>query len=407
LIFYLQKIYETAAICHPHSPQWLNENRTRIEDGNIVRVGLIVNPVAGMGGKVGLKGTDGIVKEAVAKGAKPVAPKRATEFLGEFRQLLKENIVEVLACPGRMGAEEAKEAGVPVRVLPMSLGKETSARDTEEAVRLLGDAKVELIVFVGGDGTAKDILDAMKGKADIPVLGVPAGVKMYSGIFAINPSLAAQAVVSFVENRAEVSDFEVMDADESAIRADVFDVRLYGCLKGLSLPALLQGSKEVTPETVSEKDSQDAIASYVVEELPKNATLILGPGTTVRRIAEFLGVKKTVLGVDIYLDGKVTLDADENTLLKTINDWGNTWIILSPIGHQGILIGRGNQQISPEVIRRVGKQRILVVATLNKLGGIEGKSLTVDTGEAETDGLLRGEILVVTGYKQGVWVSVQ
>jgi predicted polyphosphate/ATP-dependent NAD kinase len=360
-----------------------------------------------MGGKVGLKGTDNVVKEAIDKGAKPVAPARAEEFLAEFRRRLGEKEIELLVCPGKMGANEAKKVGMSTEVLPMRLDKNTSGQDTKHAVRLLSEAKAELIIFVGGDGTARDILDAIKEDCEIPVLGVPAGVKMYSGIFAINPTLAAEAAVSFAEGRAEVSDFEVMDANEEAIRDDVFDVKLYGCLKGLSLPALIQGGKELSPETVNEQQSQIDIANYVVEELPKNATLILGPGTTVERIAEKLNVKKTLLGVDLYRDGKATLDMNEKTLLQNIKDWSTTWIILSPIGHQGILLGRGNQQISPKVIKRVGKKHILAVATLNKLVGIEGKTLRVDTGDAETDSLLKGQILVVTGYKQGVTVPVQ
>ena len=371
-----------------------------------MRIGFIVNPVAGMGGKVGLKGTDGVLKEAIAKGAEPVAPQRAVEFLKELKQRMVSSI-EVLCCPAGMGEEEAKAAGVYAEVLPMKISAQTNAVDTENAVKLLTAAKVDLIVFVGGDGTARNILDVMKENGNTPVLGVPAGVKMYSGIFAINPKDAAQAAAAYAEHHAELSDFEVMDADENAIRNDIFDVKLYGCLKGISIPALIQGSKEVSPETRSETESQTAIAKYVVEELPKGATLILGPGTTVERIAEALGVKKTVLGVDIYSRDKVTLDVDEKTLLNTVEDWRNTWIILSPIGHQGILLGRGNQQISPKIIKRVGKKHILIVATLSKLGTIESQTLRVDTGDAEVDVLLRGESLVVTGYKEGVTVPVQ
>jgi predicted polyphosphate/ATP-dependent NAD kinase len=371
-----------------------------------VRLGFIVNPVAGMGGKVGLKGTDGVAKEALARGAEPVAPQRATEFLRELKQRMSCGF-EVLCCPEAMGAQETKAAGVPAQVLSMKIGSQTSAADTENAVKLLIEAKVDLIVFVGGDGTARNILDALKEKGDIPVLGVPAGVKMYSGIFAINPHDAAEAVADFAEHQAELADFEVMDADEDAIRNDVFDVKLYGCLKGISVPALIQGSKEVSPETRSETASQTAIAKYVVEELPKDATLILGPGTTVKRIAEELGVKKTVLGVDIYREGKATLDVDEKTLLETVKDWKKTWIILSPIGHQGILLGRGNQQISPQIVKRVGKKHILIAATLSKLGTIEAKALRVDTGDAEADTMLRGESLVVTGYREGVTLPIQ
>ncbi len=372
-----------------------------------MRIGFIVNPVAGMGGKVGLKGTDGVVKQAVAKGAMPVAPQRAEEFLRELRQVLTGALVEVLCCPGKMGAEEAESAGFKYQVLPMAVGANTSAKDTEAAVKLLKKAKVDVIAFVGGDGTARNILDALKGNEETPVIGVPAGVKMYSGIFAINPKDAAQAVAAFAEHRVEIADFEIMDADENAIRNDIFDVKLYGCLKGLSVPAFIQGSKEVSPSTISEKQSQVDIAKYVVEELPKDATLILGPGTTVERIAEELGVKKTVLGVDIYFGGKIVRDLDEKTLLENIKNWSKTWIILSPIGHQGILLGRGNQQISPEIVKRVGKKHILVVATLNKLQGMDGSALRVDTGDQDANAILRGEKLVVTGYREGITVPVQ
>jgi predicted polyphosphate/ATP-dependent NAD kinase len=358
-----------------------------------------------MGGKVGLKGTDGVVQQAIAKGADPVAPKRAAEFLRELKERLTGN-VDLFCPPAKMGEEEAKEVGYSPEVLTMTIAKETSAKDTMTAVGLLNGKKVDLIVFVGGDGTARNIFDAMKND-DTPVLGVPAGVKMYSGIFAINPRDAAEAVATYSEHHAEVSDFEVMDADESAIRNDVFDVKLYGCLKGISIPALIQGCKEVSPETRSEAESQGAIAKYVVEELPKDATLILGPGTTVEHIAKTLGVKKTILGVDIYFQGKVILDVNEKILLEKIDDWNQTWIILSPIGHQGILLGRGNQQISPNIVKRVGKKHVLIVATLNKLGTIEARALRVDTGDAETDAMLRGDFLVITGYREGVTVPVQ
>jgi predicted polyphosphate/ATP-dependent NAD kinase len=370
-----------------------------------MRIGLIVNPIAGMGGKVGLKGTDGKIQEAFAKGAQPVAPQRATDFLRELKHRLGETKVEVLCAAGQMGTQEAQAAGISYQTLPMTVEEETSASDTQTAVKLLNQAKVDVIVFVGGDGTARNILDAVKEtESAMPVVGVPAGVKMYSGIFAINPTDAAEAVTAFLQNRAEVADFEIMDADENAIRNDVFDVKLYGYLKGVSVPLLIQGSKEVSIATVSEKSSQTLIADYVVAELPKDATLILGPGTTVEAISEKLGVKKTVLGVDIYQNNGVVSDVDEKIILQTVTDWQHTWLILSPIGHQGILLGRGNQQISPQIIKRIGKSHILVVATLHKLQGIE--ALRVDTGDAEVDALLKGELLVVTGYREGVTVPV-
>jgi predicted polyphosphate/ATP-dependent NAD kinase len=306
-----------------------------------------------------------------------------------------------------MGEKEAKTAGFPVQVLPMKIGEKTSAEDTKKAVRLLATAKVDLIVFVGGDGTAKDIYDAMQSLNPIPVLGVPSGVKMYSGIFAVSPEDAVEVVFAFARNQAETAEFEIMDADENAIRNDTFVVKLYGFLKGPFVPMRIQGSKQVSPETADEKENQTAIARFIMEEMQPNATYILGPGTTVKRLAELLGVEKTVLGVDIYREGKVILDVDEKKILEEVEDWQNTWIVLSPIGRQGILLGRGNQQISPEIIKRVGKQRIIVAATKNKLQSIEGGVLRVDTGDAEVDKMLMGYIRVVTDYREWRLMPVQ
>jgi predicted polyphosphate/ATP-dependent NAD kinase len=264
-----------------------------------------------------------------------------------------------------------------------------------------------LIVFVGGDGTAKDIYDAMQSLNPIPVLGVPSGVKMYSGIFAVSPEDAVEIVLAFARNQAEIAEFEIMDADENAIRSDTFVVKLYGFLKGPFVHMRIQGSKQVSPETADEKENQTAIARFIIEEMRPNATYILGPGTTVKRLAELLGVEKTVLGVDIYREGKVILDVDEKKILEEVKDWQNTWIVLSPIGRQGILLGRGNQQISPEIIKRVGKQRIIVAATKNKLQSIEGGVLRVDTGDAEVDKMLMGYIRVVTDYREWRLMPVQ
>ena len=373
----------------------------------IMKLGFIVNPIAGMGGRVGLKGTDGVLKEAVARGAKPLAPKRAIEFLQTLKENMTETPMEILTCPRIMGEEEAEKAGFSVQVLPMEIGEETTAEDTKTAVRLMTKTKVNLIVFVGGDGTAKDIFDAMQGCDEVPVLGVPSGVKMYSGVFAVNPSEATDVVLAFAENQAEIAEFEIMDADEEAIRNDAFVVKLYGFMKIPFVPMRIQGSKQVSPQTVDEKENQTAIARSIIEEMRPEATYLLSPGTTVKRIAELLGVEKTVLGVDIYKNGKVFLDVNEKKILEEVKDWRNTWIILSPIGHQGMLLGRGNQQISPEIIKHVGKQRIVAVATKSKLQSIEENVLRVDTGDTEVDNMLRGYIRVVTDYREWRMMPVQ
>jgi predicted polyphosphate/ATP-dependent NAD kinase len=366
-----------------------------------VKLGFIVNPIAGMGGKVGLKGTNGVVNEAIARGATPVAPKRGIEFLRALKKDMDEGQIEILTCPDVMGENEAKQAGFEVQLLPMRIGEKTTAEDTKTATKLLVKAHVDLMVFVGGDGTAKDIHDALRERNETLVLGVPAGVKMYSGVFAVNPAAATDIVVAYARKQAEVVEFEIIDADEAAIRSDSFAIRLYGYLKGPFVPLQTQGSKQISPETVDEKENQAAIAKFIIEEMKPDGTYILGPGTTVRFVAEMLGVEKTVLGVDIYRQGKVLLDVDEKKILETVEDWKNTWIVVSPIGHQGILLGRGNQQISPDIVKRVGKDHLIAAATRSKLQDIEGRILRIDTGSEEVDNMLRGYIRVVTDY--GEW----
>ena len=372
-----------------------------------MKLGFIVNPIAGIGGKVGLKGTDNVSKEALSRGAQLIAPARAAQFLQRLEETSISANIDVLTCPGVMGEDEAKATGLTFQVLPMKIPEETSAEDTKEAVRLLTSAKVDLVVFVGGDGTARDVFDVMKGLQEIPVLGVPSGVKMYSGIFAVSPSDAAEVVSAFAQGQAEIEELEIMDADEDDIRKDAFSVKLHGFLKSPFLPARIQGSKQISPETLDEKANQMAIAKFIVEETPPDATFILGPGTTVRRVAELLGVNKTLLGVDVYRRGKVDLDVDEKRILKEVKDWRNTWVILSPIGRQGILLGRGNQQISPEIIKRVGKEKLIVVATRSKLQSIQGNVLRVDTGDAEVDSVIKGYIRVVTDYREWRLMQVQ
>jgi len=363
-----------------------------------VKLGFIVNPIAGMGGRVGLKGTDGVLEKAIALGAKPVAPARAIEFLGKLKAA--ELPVELVTCPRVMGENEAKIASFPAKILPMSLKSETTAEDTKAAVKQIIASRADLIVFVGGDGTARDIYDALQAENGIPVLGVPSGVKMYSGIFAVNPSEAVEVVKAFVEETAQIADFEIMDADESAIRRDYFSIRLHGFLKGPFVPMSISGSKQLSPETSDEHENQMAIARFIVEEMDPKGTYILGPGTTVRCVADLLEVEKTLLGVDIYRNKSIVKDVNEKKTIEEIRDFQNTRIVVSPIGRQGILLGRGNQQISPKIIRKVGKERIIVAATTRKLRNIDGSVLRVDTGDPEVDKMLGGYIRVVTDYRE-------
>jgi predicted polyphosphate/ATP-dependent NAD kinase len=370
----------------------------RDEDVHQMRVGLLVNPIAGMGGRVGLKGTDGVVEEAIKRGATPIAQDRAREFLDALRTAN----VDLVACPGKMGADCAEDAGIEHETLSLDISEKTTSKDTKRCVKGLYDDGVGLIVFVGGDGTARDILDAVNeyGLDDLLVLGVPSGVKMYSGIFVINPRDAAAVISLVTEGTAQPAEFEIMDADEEAIREDRFIIKLYGYLKAPAVPARFQGAKQASPETINEHEAQEAIARYIIERIEKGGTFILGPGTTVKTITDMLEMKKTTLGVDLLHDGSIINDVNEKKILDTVTDFDKTWIVVSPIGHQGMLFGRGNQQISPRVIEKVGKEHILAICTPSKLRGIEGGTLKVDTGDAKVDEMLRGYIRVITDYNE-------
>ncbi len=370
-------------------------------------VGFIVNPIAGMGGKVGLKGTDNVLKDAVARGAQPVSPDRATEFLEKLKRNITDERIDVITCPGIMGEREAKKADFPVKLLPMRIAKETTAQDTKIAVDLLAASDVDLIVFVGGDGTARDIFDAMQGCRQVPVIGVPAGVKMYSGIFAVSPSDAVEVVLSYARGLARIIELEIVDADEKAVRSDIFALRIHGFLKGPFLPARIQGSKQVSSESDDEVENQKAIGKFILEQVPADATWILGPGTTVKEVAELLGIKKTILGIDVYCNGKTILDVDEERILNEVKDWKHTWIVLSPIGRQGILLGRGNQQLSPKVLKRVEKDHIIIAATKTKLQSIDGDILRIDTGDSSINEMLKGYARVVTDYREWRLMRVQ
>ncbi|MFQ5820261.1 MAG: ATP-NAD kinase family protein [Candidatus Heimdallarchaeota archaeon] len=370
-------------------------------------IGFLINPIAGMGGRVGLKGTDNVLQQARELGASPIAPSRAIEFLNALKRLHPSPPIKLVTCPRPMGEDEVNIVGFETEILTLPIGMGTSAEDTKAAVRKIVEFGIELIVFVGGDGTARDILDALQNFEQIQVLGVPSGVKMYSGIFVITPAEAAEVVHAFLEGQSQATDFEIMDTDETAYRDDQFSIRLYGYIKGPFVPLRFQGSKQISADTLDEHENQEAVARSIVESMNPNSTFLLGPGTTLKHIADKLGVEKTLLGVDIYHNGVLIKDVNEQRIFEEISDFKDTWIIVSPIGHQGMLFGRGNQQISPEIIKRVGKNKIIVVATRNKLQGIPENVLRVDTGDEGVDTAFRGYIKVIVDYREWRMIRVQ
>jgi len=359
-----------------------------------MRIGLIVNPIAGMGGKVGLKGTDGeeTLKEAISRGAQPWAPKRALEALSGLRHV--SDRIEWFTWSGEMGENPLKSMGFKFEVVGETEGDRTTAEETKEAARRMEGFGVDLIVFAGGDGTASDIVEAVDMR--VPVLGIPAGVKMFSAVFASTPRAASQLVLSLLDGRAKFTEREVMDIDEDAYRTGRLSASLKGyALTPYSAPLVLNGKTAST--AVDDELMKESVAARVVEEMRQGVNYILGPGSTVAKVAELLDVEKTMLGIDVVRDGRVVVrDADEKALLRGAE--GETWIVLSPLGGQGSLLGRGNQPISPVVLRKVGLDRIIVIATPLKLQGL--RTLTVDTGDTELDARLKGYRRVIIGYHE-------
>ncbi len=358
-------------------------------------LGFIVNPVAGMGGPVGLKGTDSkeILQKALALGAKPIAPSKALAFLYELQDA--EVHLHFLAGAGTMGENEVTASHFDCQ--PVGEAKaETTAEDTQIVAKALVDAGVDLLVFCGGDGTARDILKEVDSK--VPVLGVPTGVKMHSAVFAVTPAAAARVAINFLWGNLAVHEAEVMDVDEAVFRQGRLSAGLYGYFLTPYEPHLIQTNKLSSPMTEDELRNQAAIALYVIETMQPDVFYIVGPGTTTRTIADLLDQKKTLLGVDVFLGKKIIAsDVTENQILEIIQG-KIAKIIVTPIGGQGFIFGRGNQQISFQVIHKIGIENIIVVATRSKLGALD--ALRVDTGDPKLDVELREHRFdVISDYK--------
>jgi predicted polyphosphate/ATP-dependent NAD kinase len=360
-------------------------------------LGLIVNPIAGMGGRVGLKGTDGpqTVAQARALGAVPLSATRAAQALAVIAQA---NIpgLEVLTAPGAMGEAIARGLGWTPQVIGQSLSGDSSAADTERAATAMAAQGVDLLLFAGGDGTARNICHAIG--TSVPAIGIPTGVKMHSAVYATSPRAAGEVVVWALITNAATREAEVMDIDEEAFRQGIVSARLYGALRVPVARGLLQGLK--SGRGGGEPAELAAIAADVVAhplQAPDRVSII-GPGSTTRAILDQMGLPSTLLGVDVLYRGDVLRhDATERELLGYLAQTPGQ-VIVTPIGGQGFLFGRGNQQISAEVLRRVGLENIIVVATPSKLSSLAGGPLRVDTGDEELDALLRGYRRVVTGY---------
>lgn len=351
-------------------------------------IGVVVNPFAGLGGRVGLKGTDGLADRALALGAKPLAPERAASALAP----LAGRGLRFVTASGEMGAAPLAAAGVADCECVYQPAVPSTAADTRAACRAFLDAGIDLVLFCGGDGTARDVADVI-GTA-VPVLGIPAGVKMYSSVFALDPGTVARVLLA--DGPVQLADAEVIDVDEEAYRANDFRTGLHAIVRTPSAPGLVQASKQVFEEA-DEDRARAAIGAFIADAMRPGVLYVLGPGTTTGAVAERLGVEATLLGFDAVLDGRlVGADLAETDLLALLGDGCEARLVLSVIGAQGFVLGRGTQVCTPAVIRRIGPDRLIVLGTPGKLA--RTPRLHVDTGDPDLDRAFGPYLRVVTGY---------
>jgi len=353
-------------------------------------LGFVINPVAGLGGPAGLKGSDSaaVQQAALARGAVPRAGERAAAALAPLAEVR----APILTAGGPMGADAVVAAGLRATVVYTPDGP-TTGYNTTAAVAAMVAAGARLIMFVGGDGTARDVADAGMG---VPILGVPAGVKMYSGCFAVSPAAAGRVALRVVLGQpVETRSAEVLDVDELSLAAAPVSPVLYGLVDVPQWRGSTQNRKVATLASASEQVA--AAASGAVRAMLPGVCYLLGPGGTTLEVGRQLGVDATPLGVDVVLDGAlIGRDASENEILALI-EGRPARAVVTIIGGQGFVLGRGNQQLSPAVLRRLGPEPLLIVADEAKLAQLAGRPLLVDTGDADLDAELCGYAKVVTG----------
>lgn len=369
------------------------------------RVGLIVNPWAGVGGPTGLRGSDGpeVRDAALAAGAIPRAGDRCRRFLDALTRHSASKL-EMVAWGGPMGADLVAAAGLPCIVAGAPAHSPSTPDDTKAAVRALVAVGVDLLVFVGGDGTARDVCAAIGTR--VPVLGVPAGVKMYSGVFAVSPEAAAEVVHRLVKGEpVTVQDAEVRDIDEEAFRSDRVASRWFGDLRVPGTGNLVQQVKCGRP--ASEAQAQRDIAEWVASQMEPAVMYLVGTGSTPKAVMDVLGLPGSLLGVDAVLGGeRIATNLDGTELVALVRRHPATRILLTVTGGQGFLLGRGNQQLSAEVLRTVGPGNLVILTTRAKLEALAGRPLLVDTGDVGLDRELAGLRELITGYDRRVLYRV-
>lgn len=363
------------------------------------RVGLIVNPIAGMGGAVGLKGTDGdLATAAELLGSKPTAGAKAIKAVAAVGSLAQS--IDWLTCTGRMGADVLDQLGLAYTIVCQARNESSTAEDTRSCARAFLEQNAHMILFAGGDGTATNLLEVI-GQS-VPLLGIPAGVKMHSAVFAVSPRIAGDVLNAYLtapKNWSLLIDAEVMDRPESEAQGQ--SPLLLGYVRTPSIPTLVASAK-----AADTTGSIQGACRYAVESIQKQGSAVLGPGTTMREVKRAFGFEGTLNGVDIVDKGRaLALDQSESQILKYL-DHSNPYLVISIVGGQGFLFGRGNQQLSATVIRRIGRNRIMVIASTEKLISIPAHRLFVDTGDEVVDACMNGYLPVVVGYRKTIQMPI-
>jgi len=367
------------------------------------KLGLVINPFAGIGGRVGLKGSDGedIRQKALVLGGAKLAVDKTRLCFEQFKTHFGQ--IKVLTASGEMGELLCKVLNVNYQVVHQS-SNPSSALDTQQAVKAIQSYGVDLLVFVGGDGTARNLFEVYDGEQ--AVLGVPAGVKIHSGVYAISPEAAGLLINDLVKGKMlSLISADVVDIDEQAFRQGKVIARKYGYLQIPSALEYVQAVKQGNQEI--EELVLDDLAAEVIESMEDDIYYVIGSGTTCAAIMQQLNLQNTLLGTDIIFQEKlIQTDVVESDLLKLLDSGVKVNFILTVIGGQGHILGRGNQQISPEVISKAGWKNFQIIATKSKLEGLQGKPLLVDTGDTDLDHELYGLKKVITGYRDYVLYPV-
>ncbi|MBS6375729.1 MAG: ATP-NAD kinase family protein [Clostridium sp.] len=363
------------------------------------KLGLLINPVAGMGGSVGLKGTDHMVEEAIRRGAKPRANDRVCQALKELLEI--KNELEIVTCPGDMGEDTAKSMGFRTTVLHTGGRRslkdlfDSSRTDTIVLSKAMEEAGVDLLLFAGGDGTARDIYEGVG--TELPALGIPAGVKIHSPVYAKNPQSAGDLAKLWLTGKVtKTAEQEVLDIDEELYRQEIINTRLYGYLSVPLEHVFTQNRKAPTP--LSETASIESIAHEIVEHMEEDTYYLIGAGTTTRGVMQMLGLKNTLIGVDLIRNKELVANDIYGDKILDFIKGKKTKLIVTVTGGQGFLFGRGNQQITPEVIREIGKENIIILATKAKIAEFHHQPFLVDTPDEELNKELCGYYRVITAY---------